>query len=349
MKHSFSSLTFAAAILMASPAVAQVTPLAPAGSFDGAITLLSDAERRVGAAVNQGAGPVNPCAHAGLSGQQLVAEAATRVMAEPAVAAELRYKVDAFGHQLIGTGSYLQLGQGAEKLLRLDLKMQVGDRPATLQEIRGEDYYWIRRAVPPSAATLGRVDLRQLRQSLARSAGAATDVMPQGGWIMLGGLPSLLAALDRNFTFAAPRPDELKFTASSGQVEQLPIWIVTGRWKEDRLAALAGGDPAKKGLPEQLPTRVEIVLGRTEQVLPLFPYRITYWRDPQAVGQSNAPSYEGAADAPTAPRELLSLEFFNVSRKGNIDPREFVYSPGDQEVLDLTASYIQRYSETKLR
>ena len=145
MKHSLSSLTFATATLVISTAFAQVTPLATAGSPAGAVT------------------PIGIASSNQHSGQQLVAEAARRVLDEPAVAAELRYKVDAFGHQLIGTGSYLQLGRGTEKLLRLDLKMQVGDRPATLQEIRGEDFYWIRRAVPPTGATLGRVDLRQLR------------------------------------------------------------------------------------------------------------------------------------------------------------------------------------------
>src|SRR5262245_30052525 len=57
------------------------------------------------------------------SGQQLVAEAARRVAAEPAISAELRFVIDAFGHELVGTGSYSQLGAGPEKLLRLDLRM----------------------------------------------------------------------------------------------------------------------------------------------------------------------------------------------------------------------------------
>jgi aspartyl-tRNA(Asn)/glutamyl-tRNA(Gln) amidotransferase subunit B len=44
---------------------------------------------------------------------------------EQAISAEMRYRIDAFGHQLVGTGSYLQFGPGAEKLIRLDLRMQV--------------------------------------------------------------------------------------------------------------------------------------------------------------------------------------------------------------------------------
>jgi hypothetical protein len=117
-----------------------------------------------------------------------------------------------------------------------------------------------------------------------------------------------------------------------------------GEWRPDRLAALTARDSGKaKSLPQQLPDRVEMVLGRTDDVLPLFPYRITYWRTAAA----DAKSKKDAADGP--PRELLTLELFNVSRK-RIDEREFQYQPGDQDVQNLTPFYVQRYSgETKLR
>jgi hypothetical protein len=289
------------------------------------------------------------------AGQQLVADAARRLANEPAISAELRYRIDAFGHELIGTGNYLQytppaqtrsVSDGpADKLLRLDLRMQVGDKPATVQEVRGEESYWIRRDVPPTPPSLGRVDLRQLRKSLAQATPpSAGDVMPQGDWIMLGGLSRLMANLDQNFAFSPPKADELQFTAGDGKtVVRLPIWLVSGQWKPERLDALAEREPGKsRALPEQLPDRVELVLGRTEDVLPLFPYRVTYWRTP-------ARGTNDKSQEPLAPRELLTLEFFNVSRK-KIDAREFQYQPGDQDVQNLTPFYVQRYSgETKLR
>src|SRR6266576_382718 len=128
MKHRFASLTFTVAIV-----------------FGGAALLGIEAR-----------------------GQQLVAESARRVAAESAISAEMRYKIDAFGHELVGTGSYLQYGAGTEKLVRLDLRMQVGDKPAIVQEIRGEESYWVRRDVPPLPPSLARIDLKQLRKSLAR-------------------------------------------------------------------------------------------------------------------------------------------------------------------------------------
>src|SRR5688572_15573295 len=142
----------------------------------------------------------------GVRGQELVAQAAKRVATEVAISAEMRYRIDAFGHQLVGTGNYLQYGEGAEKLVRLDLRMQVGDKPATVQEIRGEESYWVRRDVPPAPPTLGRVDLRQLRKSLSQSTvPTGSDVLPQGDWIMLGGLARLVTTLEQNFDFGAPQ------------------------------------------------------------------------------------------------------------------------------------------------
>jgi hypothetical protein len=271
-----------------------------------------------------------------------VAAAARGVANEPAVSAELRYRIDAFGHVLVGSGNYLQFGASAEKLVRLDLRMQLGEKKATVQEIRGPETYWIRRDVPPNPPSLGRVDLRQLRKSLLQTAPPTGEqVLPQGDWIMLGGLARLMSALDQNFAFEEARPDELQFSSADGQPIRLPIWHVTGEWKPTKLAALTGNEKGQPGrLPEQLPDRVELVLGRTEDVLPLFPYRITYWRSSPTDGK-------GATPAPA--RELLTLELFNVSRRP-IDVREFEYEPGDQDVQNLTQIYAQRFaSETKVR
>jgi len=282
-----------------------------------------------------------------MTGQQLVAQAAKRLANEKQISAELRYKIDAYGHELLGTGKYLQQGAGEDRLLRLELRMQVGERPASLLEIRGSELYWLRRDIPPAPATLERLNLMQLRKALTNTPLAADDVLPQGGWIVLGGLPRLLAAIETNFAFAAPKTDEVRYQAADGKsVEKLPIWIAQGEWKPDRLAAITHRDPAKLGvLPDQLPDRVEVVLGRTTDQLPLFPFRITYRRTVPLDPKSTSP--------PPAPRDLLTLELFNVSSTRPIDAREFLYQPGEQYVRDITTESIQRLSgeakEKKLR
>jgi hypothetical protein len=278
-------------------------------------------------------------------GDQLVAAAARRVQGEAALSADLRYRIDAFGHELVGLGSYRQLGSGPEKLLRMELKIQVADQAVTRQEICGPQFYWIRRQSPLAAASLGRVNLRQVRLAAERTAdpgigipgSAAAAANPADVWILLGGLPKLLESLHQNFNFTAPREDELQFTSADGEgVERLPVLVVRGTWKPEPLAQLlhdgkVPGSP-NKPLPEQLPDAVELVLGRADQVLPHFPYRVTYLKRGQPAGQGR----EGEL------KPLLSIDLFNVYRKGDIDPRDFEYNPGGQEVADLTQTYLER-------
>jgi hypothetical protein len=319
MRNRFSIFALAAAVVLATGAGAQAEGTGNRGQGT--------------AAGSQGSGVRSQKSE--FDGHQLVAQAARRLQSEPGISAELRYRIDAYGHQLVGTGKYLQLGSATEKLLKLELRMQTGDRTISLQEIRGDDFYWIRREVPPDPPTLGRVNLRRLNSALQPSS-AEAEVLPRGNWMMFGGLPRLLSALDQNFAFGTPKADELQFQADDGRsVQSLPIWTISGKWKPERLAALAGTRAKKGDLPEQLPSSVELVLGRTDDVLPLFPYRITYW-------QSSKPGKGAAQNESDAPRELLTLELFNVFRKDDIDRREFQYNPGEQEVRDLTAEFAQR-------
>jgi hypothetical protein len=276
-----------------------------------------------------------------LTGQELVAQAAQRLADEKQISAELRYKVATYGHELLGTGHYLQFGAGDDRLVRLDLRMQVGEKPATLLEIRGSELCWMRRDIPPAQPTLERLNLRQVRKAL-ESTPAADQPLPHSGWIILGGLPRLLDSLEHNFEFDAPKSDEVQYQAADGKsIEKLPIWIVEGKWKRQRVAAIANRHPDKLGpLPDQLPDRVELVLGRTADQLPLFPFRITYRRTAAPDPKAPAP--------PPEPRDVLTLEFFGVSATRPIGPRDFIYQPGEQYVRDITTESIQRLSgETK--
>ena len=57
---------------------------------------------------------------------------------------QLRFKIDAFGHELIGTGNFLQFGVGAKISCgsTCGCRWAIGRR---LSEIRGEELYWVRR------------------------------------------------------------------------------------------------------------------------------------------------------------------------------------------------------------
>jgi len=281
-------------------------------------------------------------------GDRAVAAAARHVQQESALSADLRYRIDAFGHELAGQGSYQQLGLGPEKLLKLELKIQVADQAVVRQEICGPTFYYIRRESPFAPPSLGRVNLRQLRQAIARSS-EPIAANPAEVWILLGGLPKLLETLHRNFDFTAPQDDELQYTVEGGQgIKRMPVVVVRGRWKKDRLAALLTMEKGtSKDDPEQLPDAVELVLGRPDdRALPLFPYRITYLRDARNDKANSGKGEQGrGGDALEA---MLMLELFNVHRS-NLQPEQFDYQPSEKDVADLTQSYLLRLGLVKPR
>ncbi len=267
-------------------------------------------------------------------GQQLVAESARRLLAESSIKANVRFKATAFDHEVVGIGSYLQLGDGPEKLLRLEMKSQVGDQTATLQEICSEDEYWVRRDVPEVSTIVGRASLRPIRQAIARMS-KDPNIDPIQTWIILGGLPRMMEELHRNWDFKPAAASEVEFVTADGRgVERMPVWIVEGEMKAGLLEYLKS-HPKATANPAQIPTRVELILGRADQVFPLFPYRITYFRTPRA-------SDDESAGAGGRVKPLCTLEFYGVYHTSDIDPREFAYDPGDQEVADLTQQFMQR-------
>ena len=272
-------------------------------------------------------------------GQRLVAESARRLLAESSIKANVRFKASAYGHEVVGVGSYLQLGDGPEKLLRLEMKSQVGDQTATLQEICSEDEYWVRRDVPQLTTTVGRASLRPIRQAIARMS-KDPQVDPIQTWIILGGLPRMMEELHRSFNFSPATASEVEFTSADGRsVERMPVWIVTGEWKQERLDFLTGNKTPENlaKLPQQLPTRVELILGRVDHAFPLFPYRISYLRPRGQSGTDEPPTADPGSFEP-----LCTLEFYGVYHTSDIDPREFAYDPGDQEVADLTQHFMVR-------
>lgn len=278
------------------------------------------------------------------AGNALVAAAARSVQAEPSVQAQIRYRIDANGQNLLGNGLYLQLGDGPEKLLRFDLKLQVGQRTAALQQISGQQYYWIRRDLPPANHKVSRVNLRSIRQAITKQhatedrdadlTGIPSSSPADDAWLLLGGLPALLEGLQRNFDFGVARAGEIDLpaTASTGPA-RLPVWAVSGVWKKDRWDALNGASAKNKKLvPPELPVRVDLVLGRSERSFNLFPYRVFYYGR-----NSQGRAGEGGA---INLNPMVSMELFNVQPAAELDPRDFDYNPGEQEVEDLTQAYL---------
>jgi hypothetical protein len=135
--------------------------------------------------------------------------------------------------------------------------------------------------------------------------------------------------------------------ADGKSIEKLLIWIVQGDGNLNASQRLTNRNPVKHGtLPDQLPDRVEVVLGRTTDQLPLFPFRITYRRTPPAVPKSTTPRLPLATFSP-----LNS----STSPPPPHRPPRVLYQRSDNDVdpRDITTAYIQRLGgeakEKKLR
>ncbi len=264
--------------------------------------------------------------------RDLLARAADQLLALPAADIKLRQKARLFGQEVTGSGTYLQKQSPRGLLLRLDLKLQVGDQMSSLQQVCDGRFLWIRRDAA-NTVSVGRVDLERIRDAI-RSSGRTSWVDASSNWLAVGGLAQLLAALGESFQFSAPQ---------AVRTDKASLWVVDGRWKPARLAELlpnqrdailAGqaADPAR--LPPQLPTDVRVVLGQSD----LMPYRIEYRR---AVPSGNTPPPEAAQTEPNVVLEILAIR-----RPQDLDPGLFAYEPGNQEVTDYTDLYVQALNLT---
>jgi len=270
-----------------------------------------------------------------LTGQEMVAQAAQRLLMLPGIEAKTFQRVNIFGQQLVGSGTYFQLTRGPRMMLRLDMLLKVADHSTLLQQISDGNTYWVRRT-QAEETSLQRVNLRRLRDA-ASQVGPSAAPPPPTLWMALGGLPKLFAALDQHCEFAPPQPIYVgKGTA------KLPAWSVEGHWKPamlanllpDQRAAILAGQPADlTKLPSHLPHGVTLILGR-DQVIPLFPYGITFYRH-----ADDAPS----ADSPATREELVSWRLYEVRCRTDLNSSLFDYRPSDsQQVEERTDEYIAR-------
>jgi hypothetical protein len=269
-------------------------------------------------------------------GNQLVALAARDVFRQQGIEAKVKQRVFAFGQEVVGAGEYYQFGSGQPKLLRLDMKMQVGPQAATLLQICGRQNYWIRRQVPPADARLEHVNLTRLASALSRPDEDGNH-LPSDHWILLGGLSRLVESLHRNFDFASPR---------HARLGGMPVLVVQGRLKPERFRSMQAAGDAKKEVPsEQTPTAVTLTLGRADQLPPHFPYRIEFLRQltTPELQAANKVALEG--NQPVTKTHLSILEFDEVRASIDLDPRLFEFEPGDEESEDKTQTWLRKLQE----
>jgi hypothetical protein len=250
------------------------------------------------------------------------------------VAARIRYQVDLFGQHSLGEGLYLQQGTGDQRQFRLDLKTNIDQKTLRFVQVCDGKFLWqfedspdSEKKSPSEKPTVNRLDVRRAQQAVLQTA--AQRMTDPASELALGGLPKLLAGLQKSFRFTR---------AEAGQLDVLPVWIVSGVWRPEALVSVskdlahqaALGEPLNlKKLPAQLPEEVALYVGQDD----LFPYRIEYRRRADKKGRAGDPGQDTM-------QTILVVEFFDARLNAPIDPQQFVYQPANVTVLDTTSSFI---------
>lgn len=288
-----------------------------------------------------------------MPGEELLAESARRLLALPNLECKIRQRVELFSQQLSGVGSYSQWSPTPSERprVRWELKFQVGQDVASIQQINDGRFFWSRRDLP-GEQTLSRIDLRTVRDVLQRESRLPPELVMRN-WMALGGLSRLVHGLNEHFRFGFAQPR---------LVEETPVWVLVGTWKPEILALLV---PSVKGpldqnqpvpierLPAHLPDVVVLVMSRDTR-LPAFPYRIEYRRSrrgatrgtateqrasngDEAIGEFDPISLDGLADT----AEIAVLDFYEVNLEAELEPQRFAFQPpASQQVLDDTERFL---------
>jgi hypothetical protein len=255
-----------------------------------------------------------PSAHGPLLEQGPLDRAIYGLASLESLSARIRFTADVLNHEFVGSGEYLQLGIGAGRRFRWELRLSVGDRVATLVHVGTPLDLWLYDELPSSR--LRRVDLRRLRNQEERAATTAGDSFSP--LAEPGGLGGFLETLRKNFSF---------HESGARRYKELDVVELRGQWRAERLAeifASLGMDvpqtpetPLDK-LPAHVPHESVLLLGRDDY----FPYVVEYSRTGSDGG----------------PRRLVTVEWFDVRFNGTIDEAVFHYVP-QMEIEDITNEY----------
>jgi hypothetical protein len=273
---------------------------------------------------------------AAAGGDLMILQAADRLAKCRSISARVRYRVELFGHELVGEGIYVQQGTGAGQQLRLELKTLIGERVAVFLQVCDGKYLWqyqdseAKQSDAAQKPQVTRVDLHRVRQAIASNAAEQLNrpTISPATDLAFGGLPKLLDGLKHSFTFRQVEADRL---------DQLPAWVTTGTWRPETLAVVskelsdqaAAGQPLDvRRLPLQMPESVRVFVGQDD----LFPYRIEYLR---RIAKSDR------AGEASAPQPIVTVEFYEVSKDTPIAPGYFNYQPGNADVLDTTQTFMK--------
>ncbi|MFI4851499.1 MAG: outer membrane lipoprotein carrier protein LolA [Gimesia chilikensis] len=212
-------------------------------------------------------------------------------------------------------GKYLQ---GKDLKLRLEFEVQSrkedGKPVGTLLEICDGQVLWTEHNIKGNSRVTRRDVQAILKQAQMNPNSQPNLLVAELG---LGGLPGLLAAIQKNMQFES---------VAERTINGKTLTVLNGSWKEGFLAQFKGGDPnAPAQLPAYVPDGVRIYLDPDT----LFPRRIVYLKKNQETMES-----------------MVTLNFSKVTLNAPIAATQFAYEPPDGVFpVDITHQYLKQLSQ----
>jgi len=259
------------------------------------------------------------------SGEAFISTAIDALARHRSVTAKIRLRIDLFGAQLVGSGSYVQ-GPSSSRLLKLQLRIPVADQACSLQQVCDGGHLWTFRQMLGDP-TVERLNVDVIRQARWEATGQPPNALGNELLVLMGGVPGLLQSLDENFDFEDPQQK---------QVHGLDVLVARGQWKPHKLARLlpdqsaairAGGPVDLSKLQDVAPDHVEVYLGRDD----FFPYVTKFLRSSRS--KFGRRQIVGATP-------LTTMEWFDVRFDVPLRLEDFSYRPGNLAVTDKTRQYL---------
>ena len=239
-------------------------------------------------------------------------EAREKLISYESVKAEIAEVVTIGNRKIRLKGKYLQ---GADLQLRFEYEVNVGGTRGSLLEVCDGQILWTYYEVGKQK----RVSRRSVRQILEGAGGGPEHLLIAE--IGLGGLPGLLASIQRAISF-----DKQWEQDADGQT----FVVVEGTWKPDVRAKFLGANPKETDpLPRHVPDRIRVYYDQKH----MFPRRILYLKlDPQS--RTHHP--------------MVKLDFQKVEWDVKLDEKAFKYTPPENVPReDMTEHYVKQFAEAK--
>ncbi|MCA9077568.1 MAG: hypothetical protein KDA93_21260 [Planctomycetaceae bacterium] len=247
----------------------------------------------------------------------LLRQSRNELFARKSVRAKLQETVSMGDRKFRASGSYTA---GQFPKLRLEFDVEVGKTTGTLKEICDGSLLWTEQAIKSAddeapTVQVSRTVIDDVLSAVAESGDNPEALLIAG--LGVGGVPALLAGLERAMVFEALKSDQAGGREYS---------VIQGRWNDVYLTRFggAGGRP----LPNFVPDRVRIYIDQET----LFPTRVLYLKQI---------ADEQGAETSRKYRSMLSLEFSEIVLDGPVSEEDFRYlPPTDVETRDRTKEFL---------